>query len=104
MLTEGPSLGTLDRMIWTTNGYLPRIKLSIYSSLVICNAMINADHNTGIDVIMFHEMMSHCGVDKLQEIADTNGWKQEQDASKEDWKIEMHGPTEKMEFVLFSWV
>jgi hypothetical protein len=44
---------------------------------------------------MFHEMMSHCGMDKLQKTADTNDWEQQQDAGKEGWKLEMHGPTEK---------
>jgi hypothetical protein len=42
---------------------------------VICNAIINADHNKGIDVNMFHEMMSHCDVDKLQKTADIHGLK-----------------------------
>jgi hypothetical protein len=62
-------------LIQTTNGFVSGIKLSIYSSPVICNAMINSDHNKGIDVNMFHETISHCGVDKLQQTADIHGFK-----------------------------
>jgi hypothetical protein len=74
-LSKGPSLVTLDRAIRTTNDFVSGIKLSIYSSQVICNAIINADHNKGIDASMFHEMMSHCGMDKLQKTADIHGLK-----------------------------
>jgi hypothetical protein len=62
-------------MIRTTNGFVSGIKLSIYSSPVICNTMIYAEYNKSIDVNMFHEMMSHCGVDKLQKTADIHGLK-----------------------------
>jgi hypothetical protein len=44
-------------------------------SFVMHSAMINAKHNKGIDVNVFHEMMSHCGVDKLQKTADIHGLK-----------------------------
>jgi hypothetical protein len=78
-LSKGPCLVTFDRLIWTTNGCVSGIKLSIYpypvSSPVGCNAMINAEHNKGIDINVFHEMMSHCGVDKLQKTADIHGLK-----------------------------
>jgi hypothetical protein len=62
-------------VIWTTNGFVSGFKLSIYPSPVICNAMMNAEHNRGINVNVFHEMMSHCGVDKLQKTADIHGLK-----------------------------
>jgi hypothetical protein len=62
-------------VIRTKNGFVSGIKLSIYSSLVICSAIINADHNKGIEVNLFHEMMSHCGVDKLQKTADIHDFK-----------------------------
>jgi hypothetical protein len=72
-LSKGPSSVTFDRVIRTKNGFVSGIKLSIYSSPVICSAIIN--HNKGIDGNMFHEMMSHCGVDKLQKTADIHGFK-----------------------------
>jgi hypothetical protein len=78
-LSKGPCSVTFDRVIRTTNGFVSGIKLSIYpypvSSPVSCNAMINVEHNKGIDINVFHEMMSHCGVDKLQKAADIHGLK-----------------------------
>ena len=78
-LTKGPCSVTFDRVIRTTNGFVSGIKLSInpypVSSPVSCNAMINAEHNKSIDINVFHEMMSHCGVDKLQKTADIHGLK-----------------------------
>jgi hypothetical protein len=68
-------LVTFDRVIQTTNGFESGITLSTYSSPVIGNAMINADHNKGIDVNLFHEIMSHGGMDKLQKSADIHGFK-----------------------------
>jgi hypothetical protein len=62
-------------VIRTTNGFVSGIKLSIYSSPVICNAMINADHNKSIDVDMFYDVMSHCGMNKLLKTADIHGFK-----------------------------
>jgi hypothetical protein len=44
-LSKGPCSVTFDRVIRTTNGFVSGIKLSIYPSPVICNAMINAEHN-----------------------------------------------------------
>jgi hypothetical protein len=72
-LSKGPGLVTFDRVIRTANGFVSGIKLSIYSPLVICNAITNADHNKGIDFNMFHELVSHCGMDKLQKSADIHG-------------------------------
>jgi hypothetical protein len=74
-LSKGPSLVTFDRLFRTSNGFVSGIKLFICSSPLICNAIINADHNKGIDANMFHEMMSHCGVDKLEKTADIHGLK-----------------------------
>jgi gag-polypeptide of LTR copia-type/Zinc knuckle len=69
-LSKDPRSVTFDRVIRTTNGFVSGIKLSIYPSSVICNAMINAEHNKSIAVNKFDRMMSHCGVDKLQKTAD----------------------------------
>jgi hypothetical protein len=66
---------TFDRVIRTTNGFVSEIKLSIYSSPVICNATINADHNKIFDASMFHEVMGHCGMDKLQKTVNIHDFK-----------------------------
>jgi hypothetical protein len=68
-------LFTFGRAIRTTNGFVSGIKLSIYPSPVICHAIINVEHNKSIDINILHEMMSHCGVDKLQKTAYIHGFK-----------------------------
>jgi hypothetical protein len=72
-LPKGPCSLTFDRVIRTTNGFVSGIKLSVYSSPVMCNAIINANHNKSYDVNVFHEMLGHCGMDKLKKTANIYG-------------------------------
>jgi hypothetical protein len=73
-LSKGPCSAVFDRVILTTNGFVSGIKLSVYSSPVICNATIKADHNKIFDVNMFHEMISHYSMDKSQKTANIHGF------------------------------
>jgi hypothetical protein len=74
-LKKGSISVKFDRVIKTVNGYNYGIKMTTYDPFV---AYVEKGRLTAIkeiDVNKFHEMIGHCGVDRLKKTANIHGLK-----------------------------
>ena len=74
-LSKGSASVTFDRVFRTTNGFVSGIKMSVYDSPVIYNATKGLITNKCLDINRFHEILGHCGLDRLQKTAKIHGLK-----------------------------
>jgi Reverse transcriptase (RNA-dependent DNA polymerase) len=74
-LSKGQVSVIFDRVLRTTNGFVSGVKLSVFPSPVIYNATTMIRQDKRINVNKFHEMMGHCGTEKLQKTANILGCK-----------------------------
>jgi hypothetical protein len=65
-LTKEPASITFDRVINTLSGTIYGIKTVSNKSSVAHVAQGNSDLVKNIDINKFHEMIGHCGVDRLK--------------------------------------
>jgi hypothetical protein len=56
---------TFDRVITTVNGSISGIKMTTYDPFIAYLAKVSLTTIKEIDVNKFHEMIEHCGVDRL---------------------------------------
>ena len=68
-LSKGSATVTFDRLIRTTNGSVSAIKMSINTPPVAYSATKSSITSKGIKINTFHEMLGHCGLDRLQKTA-----------------------------------
>jgi hypothetical protein len=66
---------TFDRVIKTVNGSISGIKMTTYDPSVAYLAKGSLTAIKEIDVNKFHEMIGHCGVDRLKKTANIHGLK-----------------------------
>jgi hypothetical protein len=74
-LKKGSVSVTFDRVIKTVNGSISRIKMTTYDPSVAYLAKGSLTAIKEIDVKKFHEMIGHCGVDRLKKTANIHGLK-----------------------------
>jgi hypothetical protein len=74
-LKKGSVSVTFDRVIKTVNGSISGIKMTTYDPSVAFLANGNYTAVKEIDVNKFHEMIGHCGVDRLKKTANIQGLK-----------------------------
>jgi hypothetical protein len=74
-LKKGSVSVTFDRVIKTVNGSVSGIKMTSYDSSVAYIAKGRLTAIKEIDVNKFHEMIVHCGVDRLKKTANIHGLK-----------------------------
>jgi hypothetical protein len=74
-LKKGSVSVTFDRVIKTVNGSISGIKMTTHDHFVayLANGSLTAIKE--IDVNKFHEMIGHCGVDRLKKTANIDGLK-----------------------------
>jgi hypothetical protein len=68
-LTKGSASITFDGIIKSSDGTVSGIKMVSLDSSTAYVAQNKADSSKGIDVNKFHEMIGHCGVDRLKKTA-----------------------------------
>jgi hypothetical protein len=81
-LKKGSVSVTFDRFIKTVNGSISGIKMTTYDPSVAYLAKGSLTAVKEIDVNKFHEMIGHCGVDRLKKTANIRGLK-----LKEEFKV-----------------
>ena len=74
-LTKGSSSITFDRVIKTLSGTISGIKMVPNDSSVAYAAHGIQDSTKTIDINKFHEMIGHCGFDRLKKTAEIHGLK-----------------------------
>jgi hypothetical protein len=74
-LKKGSVSVTFDRVIKTVNGSISGIKMTTYDPSVAYLAKVNSTKIKEIDLNKFHEMIGHCGVDRLQKTANIHSLK-----------------------------
>jgi hypothetical protein len=74
-LKKGSVFITFDRVIKTVNGSISGIKMTTYDPSVAYLAKGSLAAIKEIDVNKFHEMIGHCGVDRLKKTANIHGLK-----------------------------
>jgi hypothetical protein len=74
-LKKGSVSITFDRFIKTVNGSISGIKMTTYDPSVAYFAKGSLIAIKEIDVNTFHEMIGHCGVDRLKRTANIHGLK-----------------------------
>jgi hypothetical protein len=74
-LKKGSVSITLDRVIKTVNGSISDIKMTTHDPAVAYLAKGSLTTIKEIDVDKFHEMIGHCGVDRLKKTANIHGLK-----------------------------
>jgi hypothetical protein len=74
-LKKGSVSVTFDRVIKTVNGSISGIKITTYDPSVAYTIKESLTAFKEIDVNKFHEMIGHCGLDRLKKTANIHGLK-----------------------------
>jgi hypothetical protein len=74
-LKKGSVSVTFDRVIKTVNGSVSGIKMTTYDPSVSYLTKGSLTAIKEIDMNKFHEMIGHCGVDRLKKAANIHGLK-----------------------------
>jgi hypothetical protein len=75
ILNQGSVSVTFDRVIKTVNGSISGINMTTFDPSVAYTAKGILTTIKEIDVNKFHEMIGHCGVDRLKKTANIHGLK-----------------------------
>jgi gag-polypeptide of LTR copia-type len=68
-LSKGPVSVSFDRIFPTTNRFLSGIKMSAIHPPIISNANESFKLKNSLDINQFHNVLGHCGADRLQNTA-----------------------------------
>jgi hypothetical protein len=74
-LTKGSASITFDRIIKSLDGTVSGIKMVYLVSLTAYIAQNKLDSARSVNMIEFHEMIGHCGLDRLKKTAQVHGLK-----------------------------
>jgi hypothetical protein len=74
-LTKGSASFTFDRIIKSLDGTVSGIKMVSLASPTAYVTQNKLESGKGIDVNKFHEMIGHCGVNRLKKTAQVHGLK-----------------------------
>jgi predicted phosphatase len=74
-LTKGSASITFDRIIKSLDGTVSGIKIVSLEPPTAYVTQNKLDSGKGINVNKFHEMIGHCGVDRLKKTAQVHGLK-----------------------------
>jgi hypothetical protein len=74
-LSKGSACITFDRIIKSLDGTVPGIKMVSIESPSAYVTQNKTDSSKAIDMNKFHEMIGHCGVDRLKKTPQVHGLK-----------------------------